>query len=89
MRKLLARLLHIDKARAAVDNHRVLDAALDLGQIGLEHFQLHADATRFTAEHELRIGECKAVGLRFQLFAVMGLVVQLGPGIGQIGIGQG
>ena len=62
--ELLLRLIHVHEAGAAIDHDSVLYAALDLGQVGLEHFQLHADATGFAAEHEFRVGEGEAVGLR-------------------------
>ena len=77
------RLVGRQKACAAIHHHGVLDALLGLAQVGLEHFQLEPDAARFTAEQELGVGKRKAVGIGVQGVVVVGVRVQLGPGIGQ------
>ena len=71
------------EARAAINHHSVFNALLGLAQVGLEHFELKADAPGLAAEHEFGVGKGHAVGIGLQGVAVVGVVVQLGPGIGQ------
>ena len=54
-----------------------------LRQVGLEHFQLKADAARFAAQQEFGVGKGQAVGVGVQGVAFVGVGLQLGPGIGQ------
>ena len=55
------------------------------GAIVIEHFQLHADAARFTAQQEFGVGKGQAVGVGLQHVAQIGMGLQVGPGIGQAG----
>ena len=82
------RLTRFAKARTAVHDDGVLDAGFALGQIGLEHFELHADAAGLAAQQKLgvRKGEPVRVGLQRQAFVGVGL--QFGPGVGEAALFQ-
>jgi hypothetical protein len=54
-----------------------------LGQIGLEHFELKPDSARFAPQQEFGVGKGQAVGVGFEVVAVVGMGLQLGPGVGQ------
>ena len=77
------RLLGVAEAGAAEHHHRVLDAERLLGDVGLEHFQLQADAPRLAPEQEFGVVEGQAVGVGFQGLAAVGVGLQFGPGIGE------
>ena len=53
---------HAFKAGAAIDHDGAVYAMLMLHQVGLEHFQLNTDATRFGAREKFAIGKSGAVG---------------------------
>jgi hypothetical protein len=54
------------EACAAKHHHRVVDALLLLVHVGLEQFQLNADAAGFTARHEFGVSKCHAVSIGAQ-----------------------
>ena len=56
---------------------------LGLAQVGLEHFQLKADAACLAAEQEFRVGKREAISVCVQGVAVDCVVLQFRPGIGQ------
>ncbi len=70
-------------ARAAKHHDGVFNAQIALGQVGLEHFQLEADAARLAAQQEFGVGKGQAVGVGQQGMAFAGVRLQFGPGIGQ------
>ncbi len=57
-----------------------------LGQVGLEHFELEADAAGFAPQQEFRIGKGQAVGLGGHRGRGVVVGQQLGPGAGQGGL---
>ena len=46
------------------------------------------DAARLAAQQEFRIGEGQPIGIGLQRIALVGVVLQFGPGIGQAALGQ-
>ena len=77
------RVLGRQEARAAIDDDGVFDAQALLLQIGLEHFELKANATRFAAQQEFGIGEREPVCVGRKRVAVVGPRLHLSPGVGQ------
>ena len=60
---LLTRLGFIDKTCAAIDHDGVFNALGRLLYVGLEHFQLKANATRFSAEQKFGVSESQPIGV--------------------------
>jgi hypothetical protein len=71
------------KAGAAIHHHGVSMPASAWPRSGLSISSWKADAARFAAEQEFGVGKSQAVGVGLQRVSVVGVCVQLGPGIGQ------
>ena len=56
---------------------------LGLVQVGLEHFQLKADAACFPAQQEFGVRKGKAISIGFQRVALIRVVLQLCPSVGE------
>ena len=74
------------KACAAEYDDGVLDTRLGLVQVGLEHFELDAQAARLAPQKELGIGKGQPVGVGLQRQPFGGVRLQLRPGVGQVAV---
>ena len=63
----------VDEACAAKDHQGVLDICLYLRQIGLEHFQLKADAPCFSAQQKFGVSKGQTVCFGFEHIDATGI----------------
>ena len=72
-------VVHGAEACATKNDDGVLNTLLVLRQFGLEHFQLHADAPRFSAQQEFGVGKGQSVGVGLQWGAGVGMGFEVAP----------